>query len=280
MEKKYPASTANGSKKNVLDFASYIASLTSARITGVFLERHQGQLQPVLRCINETPVMQDVTVSPDNSKICCGKCRDKNHLSGQTCISNQATSDGVSGELKSGLAAIIKESRFSDLLILDAQMSIDKDQAGVLSELSKAVLTKSECPVMIAPYAFESIEEIIFAYDGSPSAVFAIKQFTWLFPGLSDKKLTVLQVNGQEDEMIKDRDNILSLLQIYYTAIGFRALTGVVSDVLFNYLNGRQNAMVIMGAFGSRNISVPAGESTAGPLVKTINLPLFTAHHR
>ena len=277
MEKEYPAINTTRPKTTVLDFASYIASLTDARITGVFLERHEGQLQPVLRNIHEMPVIQkDAAGSTSLPNACCGKCQEKNEASPAHCNNKQ----GDKGRVPGNAEAIIKESRFSDMLILDAEMSFGKDQTSVLSDLTKSVLTKSECPVMIAPYAFEPIEEIIFAYDGSPSAVFAIKQFACLFPGLTDKKLTVLQVNGREDEAIKDRNNILSLLQMHYSAVGFRILNGIASDVLFKYLLGKQNAIVIMGAFGTHTLSPNYRQSTAEPLVKTINLPLFTAHYR
>ncbi|MEO5593092.1 MAG: hypothetical protein ABIR15_18680 [Chitinophagaceae bacterium] len=276
MEKEYQAFNASRSRKTVVDFASYIGSLTDARITGVFLERHGDQLQPVLRNIHEIPVKQKndaVNVSP--APACCGKCQQKSDASPEHCNNNQENEGNATGDIE----VIVKESRFSDMLILDAEMSFNKDQTGVLSDLTKAVLTKSECPVMIAPYAFGDIEEIIFAYDGSASAVFAMKQFAYLFPGLTDKKLTVLQVNGREDETIKDRNNILGLLQMHYSAVGFRILTGLASDTLFTYLMGKQNAVVIMGAFGSHKLSQTYRQSTAEPLVKTINLPLFIAHH-
>ncbi len=147
---------------------------------------------------------------------------------------------------------IIKQSRFSDMLIMEAEVSLDNKHTSMLSYITKAVLTKSECPVIIAPYSFQGIEEIIFAYDGSASAVFAIKQFTALFPRLTDKKLTVLQVNSRPGQAVKDRHDVLALLQKHYATIAFRMLTGEPGDELFKYLVGKQQAMVVMGAFGSK----------------------------
>jgi len=277
MDKEYPAGKTRQPGKNLTEFATYIASHTAARITGVFLERHQGQLIPVMRNIHKMPAKEkDLGISPNIAGICCGKCKDNEYLFNQTCNSKQGFQNMGPGRV----AAIIKTSRFSDLLILEAEMSIDKDNTGMLSGLSSAVLTKSECPVMIAPYAFEDIQEIIFAYDGSVSAAFAIKQFTYLFPMLGNKKLEVLQVIGREEAPVKDCNKLLSLLQMHYTTIDLKTLQGIASEELFNYLARRKNAMVIMGAFGTHMPAMPSRQSTAAALIKTINLPLFTAHHQ
>ncbi len=41
---------------------------------------------------------------------------------------------------------------------------------------------KHDSTMDVAPESFDEIDEIIFACDGSKSAVHAIKQFTYLFP--------------------------------------------------------------------------------------------------
>jgi hypothetical protein len=278
MEKVLPATGATRSKMNILDFACFMARLTDSRIIGLFLENRNGKLIPVMKKVHQTPEenksAEIATPSPDGCRNNCRENTDHNTGScnnpGVACITYPES--GIPVE------EIIMESRFSDVLILDAEMSFDKDQIGVLSSFTKTVLTQSECPVIIAPYSFYGIEEIIFAYDGSPSAVFAIKQFTYLFPELTDRKLTILQVNDRGDEEISDRNKILSLMQTHYSSIGFRVLAGNASNELFRHLIDKKNVLVVMGAFGSHG-EVPSRNSTAELLVKTINHPIFIAHH-
>ncbi|MEP6747313.1 MAG: universal stress protein [Bacteroidota bacterium] len=275
MENEYPLAKTVVSKKTIFDFARYIGSLTTAKISGVFLERQHGVLQPVLRNMHEIPVVEKITADENAvSRACCGKCQQKNATSLNACHDNEKDIYMATAVTES----IIKESRFSDLLILDAEISFDDKQNGILSDVTKAVLTKTECPVMIAPYAFSGIEEIIFAYDGSASAVYAIKQFIYLFPGLADKNIMVVQVNNPGNESITERNNLLGFLQTHFSSIGFHTLSGSASDTLFSYLAGKQHAVVVMGAFGSHDSSGNYRRSTAEPLVKTINLPLFIAH--
>ncbi len=61
--------------------------------------------------------------------------------------------------------------------------------------------------MILAPLSFEGIDEILFAYDGGKSALFSIRQFTSLFPELTDKKIIVLQVNehAADDPVIERR---------------------------------------------------------------------------
>ncbi len=174
---------------------------------------------------------------------------------------------------------IISESRFAELLIVDPEMSFGGKNEGVPTGFIKEVLAKSECPVVIAPFSFYGTEEILFAYDGSKSSLFAIKQFTYLFPELTDKKVTILQVNENEDGPVIEKEKIGELLQMHYSSIGFHTLYGKASDELYNYLLGKKNIFVVMGAFGRGMLSGFLKHSTAELVVKTINLPIFIAHH-
>ena len=90
---------------------------------------------------------------------------------------------------------LIEESRYADMIVLDGATSFNKQFEGTPTNFIKDVLKSTECPVVIAPENFEAIDEIIFTYDGSASSVFAIKQFTYLFPQLHDKKINVVHIN-------------------------------------------------------------------------------------
>ena len=47
-------------------------------------------------------------------------------------------------------------------------------------------LRASESPVVVVPENFSRIDHLAFAYDGGKESMFAIKQFTYLFPNLTD----------------------------------------------------------------------------------------------
>jgi hypothetical protein len=162
---------------------------------------------------------------------------------------------------------------------VDPEMSFGGTGGGMPTRFIKEVLAKSECPVVIAPFSFYGIDEVLFAYDGSASSVFAIKQFIYLFPELADKKVTILQVLENDNETIVEKEKIGELLQQHYSNIGFQSLHGKAGDELFGHLIKKKNVFVVMGAFGRGMFSGFFKHSTGELIIKTINLPVFIAHH-
>jgi nucleotide-binding universal stress UspA family protein len=274
MEKILLAIDANQINMNVLDFACYIARLTNSKLIGVFLDDWEVAKAPVSAgSMSERSRGMLPGTKEEVNQI------DKNmHLFTDVCRKKQINCAVHFDEVLPA-TGIIKESRFADLLLVDPEMSLRSKKEGTPTAFIKDVLAKSECPVVIAPFSFNSIDEIVFAYDGSRSAVFAIKQFTYLFPELTDKKITILQVNEKENQPIAERERIGELLQVHYSSIGFHQLNGNAGNELYNYLRAKKNVFVVMGAFGRSMLSDFFKHSTAELIVETINLPVFIAHH-
>jgi len=179
-----------------------------------------------------------------------------------------------SGDDDERIDALLKNTRFADLLIID-QPLLTETESGLL----KRLLTRSECPVIVAPKGFNGINEIVFAYDGSASSVFAIKQFSYLFPELADLKITVLHVSNEEAPIIIEKKKILELLQMHYLQIGYCLISGKADEGLCNYLMPFKDAFVVMGAFGPNKVSGYFRRSTAELVLEKVNLPVFIAHH-
>ncbi len=164
------------------------------------------------------------------------------------------------------------------MMIIDPETSFENKTESTPTRFTKEILAVAECPVIIAPYSFDGIKEIAFAYDGSKSAVFAIKEFVHLFPALSNHNLTVLQVSEQKIMPFKREDKIQELLSAHFSNISYQHLQGKPADELFGYLLNKKNVFVVMGAYGRGILSNLFSHSTADLVVKTINLPIFIAH--
>jgi hypothetical protein len=274
MEKILVAIDVSQINTNVLDFACYIAKLTNSKLIGVFVEDGEAAKAPVTEYVSESGSgMLPGTKEQVNQY-------DKNiHLFTELCRKKQ-TNCSVHFDQGLPVTGVTKESRFADLLIVDPEMSLRSKKEGTPTHFIKEVLAKSECPVVIAPFNFNPIDEIVFAYDGGQSAVFAIKQFTYLFPEFTDKKVTLVQVNEKEDQPIVERERVGELLQMHYSAIGYHHLYGNAGNELYSYLRAKKNVFVVMGAFGRSMLSDFFKHSTAELIVETINLPVFIAHHQ
>lgn len=257
-----------------LQFACYAAGLNKSKITGVFLENEEAYEESVMEKAYDTKYLNEKT-----SVICRDRQSmiEKNILFFEdTCRKNGVRYD-VHRNCGIPAAEIIRESRFADLVIVSAATSFHESPENTPSAFVKDILKSSECPVVIAPEDFQTIDEIIFTYSNSASA-FAIKQFTYLFPELNEKRVIILQVNKEGEWPEQVQFSITEWLRNHYSAIGFEAIKGTAEDKLFDYLSQRKNVFIVMGAYGRGALSQFFTPSHADALIKTIIHPIFIAH--
>lgn len=276
MEKILLAVDAINPDNNSLEFACYLGRLTKSKITGVFLENLSIEERPFLKRVLANADNADEEVSNEHKEKM--ELIEKNiSFFEEGCINREVN---YRLYLEGGNAAgkLIEESRFADLLVLNAAMSFNKHYEGIPTGFAKEVLKNAECPVIIAPESFGAIDEIIFAYDSSSSSLFAIKQFTYLFSQLKDKKVTILQVNESGEWQSEDKNKFKEWLREHYTDLQFVALKGKSEIVLFDYLFKRKNIFLVMGAYGRTTISQFLKHSHADLLMNTITQPIFISH--
>ena len=202
MEKILLAIDANKPDKNTLEFACYLARLTKSKITGVFLEN---------------AVLADTVTEgvKDRKTVSCLPV-DNIRWFNEKCI-NEETRHDLHTDRGVPVKELVAESRYADLVVVDPETSFNKIYEGSPTKFVTEFLKDSECPVVIAPEGFDGIDEIILAYDGSPSSVFAIKQFTYLFPQLSNKKITIVYVSNDGHWKEQERDKFDGWLKKHYT---------------------------------------------------------------
>ena len=263
---------------NSLDFACFLGRLTKSKITGVFLENLVAEEKPVLKSLQGAAYIDwMVDENSDEHKAKMEAIKKNIAFFKEGCI-NRQTQYEVHREGGVPSSELIEESRFADALIVDAETSFSKHFEGIPTGFIKDVLKKAECPVILAPENFEAIDEIAFTYNGSSSSVFAIKQFTYLFPELKEKKVSIIQVNETGEWPDKDKNKFTEWLQNHYTNLHFETLKGETENVLFDHLFKRKNMFLVMGAYGRNSLSQFFKHSHADLLINTITQPIFIAH--
>jgi len=262
-----------------LDFACYMAKLTGSKLTGVFLENLVANERSVFKSVHGIPSYESEIDTDSPELVEKNKIIERNIQLFKDACEKRSTPCTVHCDRGVPANEIISESRYADLVIVDADTSFNRRFEGTPTEFVKDVLKDSECPVIIAPEVFEGINEIIFTYDASKSAAFAIKQFSYLLPQFEDKKITILQVNKQGEWKDIDKYNLWEWLHDRYSAIGFVALEGESTDRLFAYLFQKRNVFIVMGAYSRSALSRFLKHSHADLLMRTITQPIFISHY-
>jgi hypothetical protein len=271
----------DGTKQDLstLDFACYLAGITHSKITALFGAHIEESEIPVQKKLLALPYVETIVASDvqENRKIM--KSLEDNQKWFEEACANRNVNCRVRRNLKITVSDIIKESRFADVLIVSPETSIPDSNEGSPSHFVREILAAAECPVILSPYSFDGISEIAFPYDGSEVSVFAIKQFMHVFPELNTKTVNLIQVDQKPGQPFKERDRIVALLTSHYTNVKFVHLTGDPENELFNFLLGKKEMFVVMGAFGRNAISNLFRRSTAELSLRIIDLPFFVAHN-
>ena len=258
-----------------LDFACHVAGLTNSKITGIFLEN------PEAYEINVPEKEYDSKyLDPKTSVICRYRQSmiEKNIYSFKDTCQSKSVRYTIHRNKGIPLPEIIRESRYADLIIVSSATSFHESYEELPSAFVKDLLRSAECPVIVAPANFEAIDEILFACNNNSSSAYAIRQFTYLFPELHEKRAILLQVNKEGEWPGQEQYDLTEWLQNHYSAIGFDALKGTAEDKLFDYLGKRKNVFIVMGAYGRSALSNFFTPSHADVLIKSINQPIFIAH--
>lgn len=177
--------------------------------------------------------------------------------------------DFVTPELK-------KESRFADLVILGSETFYQgMGMADPVTYLQDA-LHQMECPVLLVPEKFSFPKTNILAYDGSASSVFAIKQFAYLFPELTDNPTLVISQQA-DDEELKEKKNIEELIARHYNAPGF-CKVDQDKEALIAWLEDKKQAILVAGSFSKSAIRRIFHKSFIADIIQQHSIPIFISH--
>jgi nucleotide-binding universal stress UspA family protein len=249
----------NGTELNMqaVDLACYMANATHSTLTGIFLE--------------ETERLQGV--AGESEKQACSKSivRFKD-----ACVVRE-TPCKVHRDRGVPFDELLVESRFADLLVVEAGMSFDINERNTPSSFVEKVLANAECPVIVAPSESTVINEVCFTYDGSPSSVYAMKQFTYLFPEWRSKKLSLLEVKS-EGKLLTERFRVMEWLKEHYDNIDHNVVDGDDKVRLLELIMVKENCLTIMGAFARGGMFNFFKSGHGEKLLKVLSKPLFIAH--
>ena len=172
---------------------------------------------------------------------------------------------------------LAKETRFTDLMIIGSETFYTNGINNGTDVYLKDALRNTECPVVIVPEKFNFPSNIILAYDGSASSVFAIKQFVYLFPELCKCEAILVYV-GYRTHDIPDQSLIEEFVARHFENL---TITKVISDQknsFASWVEAHKDSLLVSGSFGRSGVSELFKRSFIIDIIKEIKMPVFIAH--
>jgi nucleotide-binding universal stress UspA family protein len=178
------------------------------------------------------------------------------------------------------LQEALKESVYTDLLIVDKKEAFTKERENMPSDFIRDLLSGTQCPVIVVPKKFKAVDKIVLLYDGEPSSVYASKLFVYLFPflGQMDTHVLTIKKTGKTLEL-PDAKRMKEFIRRYYPKAQYKVLKGDAEQEITAFLKTRkQNELIVLGAYRRSTVSRWFRHSMADVLMNDLNVPLFIAH--
>lgn len=177
---------------------------------------------------------------------------------------------------EAAIPQLTKETRFADLMVLGSEVFYTVGADGPVEYL-RDTLHHSDCPVVIVPEIFKPPKEIILAYDGSPSSIFAIKQFAGLFPMFSDLPVQLVYA-GEEAQPLPEEILIRELAGCYFKNLSIQHLSSENKKNFIGWMNTHEDALLVCGSFSRSGISEFFTKEFVIDSIRQHKTPIFIAH--
>jgi nucleotide-binding universal stress UspA family protein len=172
---------------------------------------------------------------------------------------------------------VAKESRFADLMVLSSSLYFSNVSDSEAKSVLRTTLHNSECPIIVIPEKAEPVNEIVFAYDGKKDSVYAIKQFTYLFPDYCKLETTIVYFNEDPDKEIPEFHNIQEYAARHFPLLNFEHLNYSKKSFSF-WLKQHKNAMLVAGAYSRSGLSMAFNKSFAEDIINSHSIAVFISH--
>jgi nucleotide-binding universal stress UspA family protein len=176
------------------------------------------------------------------------------------------------------LPELRKETRFADMVIIGSETFYKQIGNQTPNEYLKDAMHSAECPVIVVPEKYSFPEKNILAYDGGESSVFAIKQFTYLFPEFADNPTTVVATHKSANEFNENKAEIQSFAASHYSSITYLNLDIDAKKYFSTWLSEKKGAILVCGAFSRSLISQLFRQSFVEEVLREHRIPVFISH--
>ncbi|MBS1754510.1 MAG: universal stress protein [Ferruginibacter sp.] len=259
--------------KGAFEFAKAINLSSGILLAGVFLSPVDYSKLLVFTGMEAVPMLPEWLKKNDDDVLVSKNVND---------FSEACKNEGIEYRIHKdvdmmAISSLIEESRFADALLISSELfynNVSKQQPNFYLE---EVLKKSECPVMLIPENYTEPKHIILTYDGSESSVFAIKQFAYVYPELTQKETVLLSILIHEDDL-PEYNLISELVSRHYPNLKLQAIHLKHKKDFIGWLMNMPDSFIVMGAFSRTSFSHLFKKSFAAGIIQEIKMPIFISH--
>jgi len=266
--------------KSTLTYAQELAYTANAHLVGVFLDEFIYRSYSIGKVYKNYEKPEDVVKQLDEKDR--KKREDAVRQFEQSC-GKAKISFSVHRDKSVALQELKHESMFADLIIISEHETFSRYKEKSPTRFIKDLLADVQCPVLIVPGAYKPVDKITLLYDGGPSALYAVKMFSYLLGDYNEVPVEVFTVKGAYMDTLHLPDNKLmrEFIKRHFPKAEYKVVKGDAEEQVLGHLRKhKENELVVLGAYRRSEMSRWFKTSMADILMKELDTPLFTAHNK
>jgi hypothetical protein len=175
---------------------------------------------------------------------------------------------------------LVQESIYCDLLVINRKEDFNIYRNETSSDFMRELLADVQCPVLLVPENYTPVQKVVLLYDGSPSAVYAVKMFSYTLEPFKHVEVEVLSVKSEEESLHLPQNHLMKeFMKRHFPKAKYAILKGLPEETIVNYLQQqKEHVLVVLGAYQRSKISRWFKPSMADVLMPKLDFPLFIAH--
>lgn len=264
--------------ESTLQYAINLIQNSDGVLTGVFLDDFTYHSYKVFDMVGSQGV------SPERVRELMTRDRETRKLAVQKF--EQACGDAgikphIHRDESIALQELLRETIYADLLVISASETLTHNKEPLPTRFIRDLLVDVQSPVLVVPENFKEVQNVTLLYDGDPSSVYAAKMFSYMFAGLKKlhTEVVLVKTNGN-DNSLPENKLIREFITCHYPNAEYNILRGVPETEIAEYVEAKQNTLIVLGAYRRSMVSRWFKPSMADVLMKTADLPLFIAHYK
>jgi nucleotide-binding universal stress UspA family protein len=264
---------------NTVNYAIYLAKETNAAVIGVFLEDfsyHSYKMTDIMA--GKELFEKSIKAVDRNDK----RLRSEAVKKFKAACLKEKIEFVVHHDKSIAIQELLHESVYAELLVIDKRETLSSYDDKPPTRFIRDLLTDVKCPVLIVSGEVQPIKDIVFLYDGKPSAVHALKMFSYALPLKQRFSLRVFSVK-ENDQNVEPPESVLmkEYLKLHFPHARFTIKFGIAEVEVLRLLHKmKPTTLVVLGAYQRSRFSRWFKESMADVLMKDLPVPLFVAHNK
>ena len=266
--------------EGTLDYAIQITKLREAHLVGVFLDASIYHSYGLSEEMSKNKDLENVI--QELNRVDANKRHLATNLFRQRCEEAGVRFSFHKNESMT-IRELKNESMYADLIFINQHETFSRQKEPLPTHFIKDLLGEVQCPVLVVPSLYRPVENLVLLYDGAPSALYAIKMFSYILGNPKNLPVKVFTVKEKKKAAFNMPDNkeIREFIKRYFPKATFAVANGNPETEISGYL-GRlpENQLVVLGAYQRSEISRLFKISMADILMKELEIPLFIAPNK